>query len=149
MTDADRDGLIDFDLAGENSPAAVTEAWESVMDRGRDVLPLFDGCDLGMTITVAAHALGLRDKSELQHLLVKRRLPPFILFRNWCYVVQLVDRFSSTNEKLGGWALHRGLATSTYYDLVKRSTARTWTDVEGHGPVWARAKALQTWALFL
>ncbi len=71
MSDEEHDHHTDRDSAGGMSPGAVNRAWESVLDRGRDVLPLFAECELGLTITVASHALGLRDKAELQHLLVK------------------------------------------------------------------------------
>lgn len=60
MHDSDPDHHIEQELAIEMTSEAVNRAWASVMDRGRDLLPLFDGCDLGLTITVAAHALGLR-----------------------------------------------------------------------------------------
>ena len=149
MSDAEPDRRIAADQANEIALAVVTQQWEWVMERGRDLVPLFDKCKMGLTITVVARAMGLRDKSALKHLLVARRLPPFKLFRNWCYVVQLVDRFSSTRETLGGWVEHRGLATSTYYDLINRSTARTWKEVQANGSVWARAKALEAWAVFL
>lgn len=128
-----------------------TPAWELVMDRYRDLVTLFQGCQLGLLISGASRTLGLQDKAALRRVLENRRLPPFRSLRDWCYVVHLLDQFSRAyaDDTLGCWALRRGEDPRAYYRLVKRTTGHHWKEVQSMGGAWARATALSVWAPYL
>lgn len=132
----------------EDAFDSTTNEWTATMERGRDILPLFEDCRLGLLVSDAARSLGLRDRDDLHKMLANRRLPPFKSFRNWCYVVWLADHFANGNA-LADWALRRGDAPSAYYELVRQTTGRTWTEVKANGAKWVRAMALSVWRPFL
>lgn len=126
----------------------ASDEWTETMERGREILPLFEDCRLGLLVSDAARSLGLRDRDDLHKMLANRRLPPFKSFRNWYYVVWLADHFANGNA-LADWALRRGESPSAYYELVKQTTGRTWTEVKANGATWVRTMALGVWRPFL
>ena len=126
-------------------PQGVVHTWASVMARCPDVVALFGDCQLNLHVTRAACLIGLADKRALQRLLIVRRLPPFLQFRNWCYTVQLVDRFG-VEGAISAWALHQGYDPASYYKLVRKTTGRAWGEVRAKGTEWVRGMALQVWA---
>lgn len=120
----------------------------AVLARFPELVALFDDCHLSLRVSRAAALLGLPNKSALHRLLLVRRLPPFQLFRNWCYVIQLTDRFAN-EEALSSWVLRRSEDPANYYKLVRWTTGRRWQEVKVYGPEWVRATALKAWDVYL
>lgn len=119
--------------------------WNEVMQRCPDLLPLFADVRLRVHDASAARILGLTKSNELRRQLLARRLPPFLVLRDWCLVVQLADRFGVDEGSLGHWAMRRGEYASVYYSFIKRVTGMLWSELRKRGPVWARRRALQMW----
>lgn len=116
-----------------------------VMQRCPDLLPLFADMRLRLHGATAAKLLGLTNSSMLRRQLISRRLPPFLLLSDWCFVVQFVDRFATDDASLGRWAMHRGEYASVYYSFIERVTGMLWSDLRRRGAVWVRQRALQMW----
>ena len=149
MTD-DGDSVIDdVRYPGGLTREQVLAQWDDSMSRCPELLPLFVDCPFGLTITNAAYAMGMPDRSALRKRLKQRRLPPYTLFRNWCYVVSLVDKFSDRKTSLAHWAMYGGRETSQFYDLVLETTGSHWRETLLRGSVWARGLALQVWSVHL
>ena len=127
------------------SEADTMRNWAALMERCSDLLPLFADIRLKVREASAVDALRLASRKVLRQLLRSRKLPPFLVLRDWCYVVQLVDRFGLYEDSIGQWAMQRGEYASVYYTFVERVTDLRWTDLRRHGPLWARARALHMW----
>jgi hypothetical protein len=100
---------------------------------------------LDVTTTRVALALGFRRADELSRLLVARHLPPFYRFRNWVYIVQLVE-YHEGGTSLARWAWRQGIYPTVYYRLVRSESGMRWNELSVHGSTWAKAQALRAWA---
>ena len=118
--------------------------WADVMHRGIDLLPFFAETRLNVSASRVARAIGVRRAQGLAQLLRKRELPPFKLFRNWIYIVQLVER-AECDDKVAHWAMHRGEYPGPYYRLVALEVGESWSVVAERGCQWCRSEALRRW----
>ena len=131
------------------TPLVSQEAeWEAVMTRCGALLPPFAEVRLNVNAKGVADALGLRNADALRKLLVARRLPPFRMLRDWCYVVQLADRFAD-KRSIASWAMRRGEYPTVYYRFVRAVTGQPWRVVLARGPAWAKGSALHVWSPYL
>lgn len=71
---------------------SVVVRWNDVMRRGADVVPHFADVRLQVTAGMVAVSMGLTGAGVLRKLLRERRLSPFREFRNWIYVLRLVEK---------------------------------------------------------
>jgi len=107
------------------------------------LLPLWASVDLTLSARRAAHAMGLHDSDELRDWLRERGLPPYLLLRNWYYVVQLLEL--AERGSLARWALEGARDPATYYRFSERTTGMTWKALrDAHRPS-IRAHALDMW----
>lgn len=133
-------------LSGRTGPEEPE--WQSVMQRCVELAPMLASLRLKNTASKAAAVMGLDGPMALNRELQRRRLPPFGLMRDWCYVVKLVDRFG-VDRSLANWALHRGEYPAVYYQFVRRVTGLTWRELLNRGTEWAQHRALAVWAPYL
>ncbi|MEQ1692429.1 MAG: hypothetical protein ABMA00_14145 [Gemmatimonas sp.] len=92
-----------------------------------------------------AVALGLSSPVALRHMLVARGLPPFYLFRDWYYLVRMLERAES-GEPIAQWAMYRGDYATVYYRFAARLTGKPWRTIVARGSGWAKTCAMAVWA---
>ncbi len=124
----------------------IDAAWQSVMNRCVDILPLFRDVDLRLSALRSARLLGLPSVAALRRNLVAYRLPPFELLRDWSYVVHLVMHCGGQCESIAPWALRQDRAPSVYYRFVRRVTGHTWSKLRQMECGRTKSLALQAWS---
>jgi hypothetical protein len=129
----------------ELDAAAICRAWSALLLRGAALLPFFAENLLSVSASGVARELGFRRADALGRYLLANRLPPFMLFRNGIYVVQLLEIHES-GVRLSQWASTRGHYASGYSHFVHKVTGATWTDVVAQGSVQRKAIELRSWA---
>ena len=134
-----------FPNCDETDVTRLTGSWKEVTGRMGGLTLALDQLQLGFDARSAAQELMLEDTRDLARWLRARRLPPYMLLRNWYYVALLSERFS-TDRSLSSFALHRNQYPSVYYRFVDRVCGRSWSEVRYLGPRWVQATALGQWA---
>lgn len=122
----------------------TTEIWQSVLMRASEMIPIFDELSLRVSATEAAKVLGLGRAERLTQWLRQRRLPPFRPFRNWFYVVRMVE-IHQTGVSISRWALSRGLYSAMYYRLVRETSGLEWRVARELSAREIKALALHDW----
>lgn len=124
------------------------EPWAAIQSRWPELFDHFRECDLGLRAALLAPILGLESPHALETELRMRRLPPFRLLRNWCYLVRLLEE-NEHGETISALALTRGRDPAMYYRFVRRTSGLLWTESQDRGSDWARATALKVWSPFI
>ena len=127
--------------APTSDDGALDLRWEKTVGQFADLAALFADIRLSLSQTQAAAALGLPNADALRRLLLKRRLPPYRLLRDWYYVSLMVER-AMANDRPGHWAMHRGDFANVYYRFVEKLTGLRWKVVLRYGLRWVQARAL-------
>ena len=119
--------------------------WLELRARMGVLAELFAELRLAVTVADACAALDVTGRGELSRELVRRRLPPFRLLKNWFQVVEMARR-AERGSSLCSLALSRGEYPAAYYRLVSSTTGHSWTEVQSRGLAWVERLALQAWA---
>ncbi len=128
--------------------ASVECEWESVEVRMGDVARVLRELQLGKTADDIARSVGLSDARALRDDLVRKKLPPYRLLRNWYTVVVFVERALGARS-LCSVALSLTDDPSKYYRLARVVTGRPWTDVIQRGLAACQTDALDAWRPYL
>lgn len=123
------------------------DQWYSVASEARQLIDHWCDVDLSLSRRGIAARLGLSNSESVDRWLRSRRLPPYGLFRDWYYVVRLVEIAGETT--LAKWALSQGRDPAVYYRFVERVVRAPWKDVRGRGVAWVRRRALDVWNPYL
>jgi hypothetical protein len=126
------------------TPSSDDDAeWHKVIEACGPLPSLWASVDLTLSSRRAAHALGVRDSDALREWLRERRLPPYLVLRNWYYVVRLVEL--AELGSLAQWALNDARDPATFYHYVERTTGLSWRTIRDAGVRPIRARALHVW----
>ena len=106
----------------------VESRWREYCARAPELMPLFRDLSLGVCELSVAESLRLRNRHELRDWMKKRGLPPLRIFRNWYYLVTMVERFGG-EEALSAWAMKHGYYASVYSRFVSDLAGKHWREV--------------------
>ena len=140
------------DWCGSTIPDAmalsVDWVWSVVLERVGDLRPYLDELQLSLSSGVLAGRMNLEGPKTLNALLWSRGLPSYDRLRDLYYVVAITERFSDT-QTISKFALSRCARSAGYYRLFERTMCITWTAVKCNGSTWAKAFALNQWAIWI
>jgi hypothetical protein len=127
-----------------DTPSSDDDAeWHKVIEACGPLPSLWASVDLTLSSRRAAHAIGVRDSDALREWLRERRLPPYLVLRNWYYVLRLVEL--AEQGSLAQWALNGERDPATYYRFVAREAGMSWRRVRRGGVQVVRTLALEVW----
>ncbi len=132
--------------ADADADADADREWCEFCGRGPELLPLLSDLSLGVNETSVANALGLRNRRELRDWLAQRGLPPLRIFRNWYYLVTMVERFGG-EETLSAWALSNGISPGIYSRFVRELVGKNWKAVLKGRAIDVKRHALELFRL--
>jgi hypothetical protein len=130
---------------GDSHDGAVDAAWTDLEERIGPLRPLLDTMTLGISARHAAQYLSLRDSADLRRWLIARRLPPWVILRDWYIVVRLLAHNADV-ETLSKMATTRIASSSVHYTFVKRVTGAGWTEMKQRGLRDAKRRAVVIFA---
>jgi hypothetical protein len=119
----------------------IDAAWANLEERIAPLRPLLDAMTLGISARRAAEFLSLRDSADLRRWLISRRLPQWVILRDWYIVVRLLAHCANT-ETLSRMATNRIESSSVYYTFVQRVTGAGWKELLKRGLPAAKRRAL-------
>ena len=128
--------------------ADISAQWDATLALCGDLLPYLAELRLSVSATQVATAMRLPNADALRRLLLKRRLPPFRVLRDWYYLVRMLER-AERGEALGAWSMQRGDYADVYYRFVARLTGQRWGKLVQRGSAWAKAGAVAAWAPYV
>jgi hypothetical protein len=126
----------------------VTAAVDERLAQYAPLIQLLRDCRLGLSAARASRILGCGTPEHLDRWMRLNGLPPFALFRNWIYVILLLQQ-DRNGLPLAHWALNRADDPAVYYRFVLRVTSRTWGSLKKLGWEWAASAAVHIWSPFL
>ena len=118
-------------------------SWSHALRDVESFVRIWAELDLRLSTHRAALLLGFRSSDALHEWLTTHDLPPYLVLRNWYYVVRLVEL--SQQRSLAEWTLRGGHDPSIYYRFAKRVTGCSWSELRRLGAGWAKARAMEIW----
>ena len=109
----------------DDDDEAVKRQWTACLAQFADLLVFFATLKLAVSETQVALAMGLSNPDALRRLLMKHKLPPFSLLRDWYYVVIMLER-AEAGHAVAKWSMNEGSYPDVYYSFARRVSGLPW-----------------------